>query len=173
MIPAVRWRRSAQAMVVVADIVLLLIVVAQRPGGLPFALPLFVGATAWALLRPGSSGSLTLVVVQVFTVGTSRTVPASVTDWAVAAVAAALVLVTHLALALLAAWPPGAALPRTTATRWGRQAGLLAAVGGVAALVGSFATATPVGWGPWVGALALLAVAGTTTLIWLGVARRR
>ncbi len=114
-----------------------------------------------------------LLGAQVLTVGVARAAPASVTDWAVAAVCAALVLGTHVLLALLAAWPPGAALPHATAARWARQTGVLAAAGMLAAMVGALAAATPVGWGPWLGALALAAVAGSATQVGLATRRRR
>ena len=136
MTPARRWRRAAAGIVVGLDVVLLVLGAAAIPGFTPYALPVLAGATVWGLLRPGGWGALALVLAQVLTVTVPRAAPESVTDWAVAAVAAAAVLLTHLVLALLAAFPPGAALPGATLRRWGRQAGLLATLGGVAAGVG-------------------------------------
>ncbi len=156
MIPARRWRRTAVGVVVAADVVLVLLGAAALPGFVPFAVPVLVGATVWGLLRPGGWGALALVVTQVLAVGIPRAAPESLPDWALAAVAAAAVLVTHLALALLAAFPPGAALPVPTLRRWARQAGLLGTLGGVAAGVGLLAGSTPAAWGPWVLAAAFL-----------------
>ncbi len=165
MTPARRWRRAAAGIVVGLDVVLLVLGAAAIPGFTPYALPVLAGATVWGLLRPGGWGALALVLAQVLTVTVPRAAPESVTDWAVAAVAAAAVLLTHLVLALLAAFPPGAALPGATLRRWGRQAGLLATLGGVAAGVGALGTATPQAWGPWVLAAAFLLVAATAALV--------
>ncbi|KRE62427.1 hypothetical protein [Nostocoides sp. Soil756] len=172
MIPATTWRRLAAGAVVTTDVLVLLVAMAELPGALKIAGPLLVGATVWALLAPASWGALVLLALQALVLATSRTVPASVTDWSLAALGATLLLVTHLALSLLAAWPPGAALPGPTAARWARQTGVLATLGGIGAALGLAASRTPVGWGPWLGALALLAVAGTAFVL-RAVAGRR
>ncbi|PKW28037.1 hypothetical protein [Phycicoccus duodecadis] len=172
MIPATLWRRLARGTVVASDVLVLLVAMAELPGALKIAGPLLAGATVWALLAPASWGALVLLALQALVLATSRTVPASVTDWSLAALGATLLLVTHLALSLLAAWPPGAMLPRSTAARWARQTGVLAALGGGCAALGLLASRTPVGWGPWVGAVALLAVAGTAALLRAAAGRR-
>jgi hypothetical protein len=173
MIPATRWRRAAGGAVVAADLVLVLLGGAVLPGFVPYAVVLLAGATFWGLLRPGGWGGFALVLAQVLAIGVPRGVPATVGEWGVAVVSATAILLTHLALALLAAWPAGAALPRETAARWLRQGGglVLTAVG--AGALGVAGTSTPVAWGPWLLAVALVLLAAVGATLWAGAARRR
>lgn len=166
MTPARRWRRGAAGVVVAADLLLLLLAGLTEPRTpLALALPLAV-LTAWALRRPGGWGPLTLLVGQALTVGTSGVLALGVAGWALSAVAAALVLATHLTLALLAAFPPGAPLPRPTLRRWATQGGLLATGGAATALAGVLATRTPSSWGLLVLTLALAALTVLAAGVW-------
>ncbi|MBD3783377.1 MAG: hypothetical protein IE926_10555 [Micrococcales bacterium] len=166
MTPAARWRRAALGVVVGADVLVLLVAGVALPGLLPFLVPLLVVATAWALHRPAGWGALTLLVLQVVGVGVAREAPVSLTDWALAAVTGAAVVGTHLALSMLAAYPPGAALPDAAVRRWVTQGFVVATVGGIAAGIGVVGSSTPAGAGPWVLAAAFLLVAGTAALVW-------
>jgi hypothetical protein len=85
-------------------------------------------------------------------------------DWATAVLVAVAVLATHLALTLLAAWPPRAGLPRETATRTTTAFAALASVAVVAGFVGALASGTPVAWAAW---LVPAAVVALTVLLWL------
>ena len=156
------WRRTLVGTVLAADLVLLLVAVAALPAFLPLALGTLVVGTVWGLLRPGGWGGFALVVLQVLTVAVPGGVPRSLLDWALAAAAGSAVVLTHLALTMLASWPARADLPRATAARWGAQAAALvwAAIG--AALLGALASGTPLGWAPWLGAIGLVLIAATT-----------
>ena len=166
------WRAAAIGCVLAADLVVLLVCGARLPGFVPFALGLLAVATVWALARPAGSGALALVVVQVLCIGTVTGAPASTGGWALAAVAAAAVIVTHLALTLLGSWPRRADLPRETARRWVTQAAALVWVGITVAAVGAVAALTPQGWAPWLGAVALVLVAATTWQVRIATRRR-
>lgn len=172
MIPAERWRPPAVGIVVGAALLVVLVGAAVRPVSVLFAVPALLVSLWWALRRPGGWGALALLVVEVLLLAAFLDAPGSVTDWAVAALCGVALLGTHLALALLAAWPPRAALPAATARRWLLQGAVLAAAGGVAAFLGVLGSVTPVAWGPWVGAGALLAVGLVAVQVGL-VARRR
>ncbi|QKE85353.1 hypothetical protein [Arthrobacter sp. NEB 688] len=166
MTPARRWRRTATLLVVLADVLLLGLASLSTPvTALVLTLPL-AGLTWWGLRRPGRWGATLLVVAQVVVVGTSGAAPADIGGWAAAVLAAALVLATHLCLALLAAFPPGAGLPRATLRRWASQGGLLATAGAAAAVVGLLGSRTPSAWGTVVVTLALAGLAATAALAW-------
>lgn len=166
MTPAGRWRPVAVLGIVAADVLLLLLTALSLPRtAAVLAVPVAL-ATAWALRRPGRWGASILLLLQVLLVLVSGGPPADVGGWAAAAVAAALVLSTHLALALLAAFPPGAALPASTRRRWSVQGGLLAASGAAVALLGTLATNTPASWGLALVTLAVAALATTAALVW-------
>jgi len=155
------WHRLLTGAVVGADVVILLVAGAGVTGFLPFALGALALASWWALARPAGWGAFTLLVVQVLCAAVPGGAPATLVQWALAAAAGSAVILTHLALTLLGSWPARADLPRETALRWGGQAAALvwAAIG--AALLGALATATPLGWAPWIGAVGLGLVAGT------------
>ncbi|MBR7742843.1 hypothetical protein KC207_05995 [Phycicoccus sp. BSK3Z-2] len=171
MIPARRWRPTTWAAVGGAD---LLVVLLAAPGSTGLVLTLVVLAlvvlTGWALWRPGGWGALALVVAQVWAAVATRPAPVTPVEWALVVAVATGVLVTHLSLALLAAWPPGAGLPRPTAARWGRQVGALALGGGLAAVVAAVASSTPLGWEVRLGAVAVLLLGVVT--VQLAVAAR-
>ena len=173
MIPATRWRRVAQGVVVAATVLVALSGAALHPELLPLAAGPLALATWWAVRRPGGWGPLALLVVDVFHLAVTRGAPETVTDWALAAVCGAALLATQLACALLAAWPPRAALPTATARRWLTQGGVLAAATGAAAVVGVLGTATPVSWRPWVGAAALGLVGVVAVQVNAATRRRR
>lgn len=156
------WRRALVALVLAADVVVLLVAVAALPPFLPFALGALLVGTVWGLRRPGGWGGFALVVLQVLCVGVPGGVPTSLLGWALAAAAGSAVILTHLALTLLASWPARADLPRATAQRWGAQAAALVWVAIGAALLGALASGTPLGWAPWLGAIGLALVAATT-----------
>jgi hypothetical protein len=155
------WRRALVGTVLGADLVVVLVAGAHLPGFVPFAVGALVVGTLWALARPGGWGAFALIVIQVLTVGVPGGVPTSLTDWAMAAAAGAAVILTHLALTLLGSWPARADLPRATALRWGAQAAALVWTAIGAALLGALASGTPLGWAPWLGAVALGLMAGT------------
>ena len=159
MIPARTWRSAAVGTVLVADLVVLLVAGAGIPGFVVVALAVLAVTTAWALARPGGWGALALLLTQVLCVAVPGAVPGDVLDWALAAASAAAVLCTHVALTLLGSWPARADLPLETARRWGLQTASLLWAGIAAAAVGALATLTPMGWAPWLGALALGLVA--------------
>lgn len=156
------WRRSLVGIVLAADVVVLLVAVAALPGFLPFALGTLLVGTVWGLARPGGWGAFALLVAQVLCVGVPGGVPRSLLDWALAAAAGSAVVLTHLALTMLATWPARADLPRATALRWGSQAAAMVWVAIGAALLGALASGTPLGWAPWLAALGLGLVAATT-----------
>jgi hypothetical protein len=157
------WRSAVVAAVLGADLVVLLVAGSVLPGFVPFALGALALATLWAVRRPSGWGAFTLLVVQVLVAAVPGATPGSLLDWAFTAAAAASVVVTHLALAMLGSWPRRVDLPRATATRWAAHAAYLVWAGIAAAGVGALATATPMSWGPWLGAVALLFVAA---VIW-------
>lgn len=157
------WRRTAVGAVLAADLVVAFVAGAGVPGFLPIALGVLVLSTAWALAQPGGWGAFALLLAQVLCVAVPGRVPATALDWALAAASAAAVVTTHLALTLLGSWPPRADLSLDTARRWVVQAASLVWAGIAAAAVGAVATLTPMGWGPWLGALALGFVAA---LVW-------
>lgn len=166
MTPARRWRPFSALLVVVADLLLLGLAALSTPvTAAVLALPL-AGLTWWGLRRPGRWGATLLLVGQVVVVGMSGVTPTDVGGWAAAVLVATLVLTTHLCLSLLAAFPPGAGLPRATQTRWATQGGLLATAGAGAALVGLLGTRTPSAWGTAVVTLALAGLAATAVLAW-------
>lgn len=158
------WRRAAVGVVVAADVVVILAGGATLITFVPFAAGALLLCTLLALRRPGGHAASVLLLVQVLAATVPARVPDEVLDWALAAAVGAAVVSTHLALALLAAWPVRAVLPRATLARWGGQAAVLALVGIGGALLGLAATVTPMGWGPWMAplALGLLAVLGFT-----------
>jgi hypothetical protein len=157
---------------VAADLVLVLLGGAVLPGFVPYAALLLAGATFWGLMRPGGWGGFALVLAQILAVGIPRGVPETVGEWGVAVVSAAAILVTHLSLALLAAWPAGAALPRESAARWLRQGGWLVLTAVGAGGLGVAGTSTPISWGPWLLAVALVVLAGVGATLWAGATRR-
>jgi hypothetical protein len=164
------WRRAMVGTVLVADLVVLLVAGAVLPGFVPLALGVLVVTTWWALARPAGWGAFALVVVQVLCATVPGGRPSSLVDWALAAAAGSAVVLTHLALTLLASWPRRADLPRATVLRWGGQAAALVWTAIGAALLGALATTTPLGWAPWIGAAGLGLVAGT---VWQVRARTR
>ncbi|GAA4407941.1 hypothetical protein GCM10023168_24610 [Fodinibacter luteus] len=170
MIPHRTWRAAVVAAVAGADLVVLLVAGTSLPGFLPFLLPVLAVATLWAVARPSGWGPFALVVVQVLGVGATGSPLDTVAGWALAAAAGAAVVVTHLALTLLGSWPRRADLPHGTARRWSLQAAALVWVAVAAAGAGALAAATPQGWAPWLGAVALALVAG---LLWQLRARTR
>lgn len=155
------WRRAMVGTVVVADLVILLVGGAGLPGFVPFALGALALSTWWALARPAGWGAFALLVVQVLCATVPAGAPTTPVQWALAAAAGAAVVLTHLALTLLGSWPVRADLPREMALRWGGQAAALVWTAIGAALLGALATTTPLGWAPWLGAIALGLVAGT------------
>lgn len=157
------WYRATLVAVVAADVVVVLVAGAALPGFLPIAVVVLVVATPLGLLRPGGWAALVLLLCQVLCVSVPGGPPESALDWALAAASAAAVVVTHLALSLRASWPRRADLPRETVTRWARHTAYLVWVGIAAAAVGAVGTLTPMTFGPWLGALALLLVGG---LVW-------
>jgi len=155
------WRRAMVGTVLVADVVIVLVGGAGLTGFVPFALGALALATWWALVRPGGWGPFALVAVQVLCATVPAVTPTTLVQWALAAAAGSAVVLTHLALTLLGSWPARADLPRATALRWGGQAAALVWTAIGAALLGALATSTPLGWAPWIGAIALGLVAGT------------
>ena len=101
------------------------------------------------------------MVIQVLCATVPGGAPTTLVQWALAAAAGSAVILTHLALTLLASWPARADLPRATALRWGGQAAALVWVAIGAALLGALATTTPLGWAPWIAAIGLGLIAGT------------
>ncbi|MGG5260892.1 hypothetical protein [Phycicoccus avicenniae] len=173
MTPARRWRRGAVGVVVAADVLMLLLAALTQPWtGVVLALPL-AALTFWALRAPAGWGALLLLVGQVLTVGLSGILALGLAGWALAAVAGLLLLVTHLALALLAAFPPGAGLPSATLRRWAGQAAVLAAGGAAVAVAGFVATRSPTSWGLPVLAAATVALAALAALTWRSTRRAR
>jgi hypothetical protein len=166
------WRGAAVGVVVAADVAVVLAGGSGVPGFIPFSAAAVVVATLAALRRPGGWGALLLLVVQVLAATVLWDVPNDVLDWSLAAAASVAVVGTHLALALLAAWPVRADLPRATVTRWLQQGAVLTLLGVVAALVGALASRTPVGWGPFVGMLALALLAALAWTVRLATRRR-
>ena len=165
------WRAGALGAVLGADLLVVLVGGSAVPSFVPFLLVALAGATLWALARPSGWGPLALLLVQVLGLGVSTADPRTVIAWVLTAASAAAVLVTHLALTLLASWPRRVDLPRETARRWVLQTAALVWVAIAAAGVGIASTTTPQGWAPWVGALALGLVA---VLAWqLRAATRR
>ena len=153
------WRGAALAVVVAAGVTVVLAGAADLPGFIPYSALVVLLATLWAVRRPGGWGALALLVAQVLAATVPWAAPTSLVDWALAAAAATAVVTTHLSLALLAAWPVRAELPRPTLDRWVGQGAVLVLVGLGAALAGGLASRTPVSWGPFVGTLALLLLA--------------
>jgi hypothetical protein len=160
MIPSRVWRRAMVATIVLADLVILLVAAVGVAAFVPFAAVVLALGTWWALVRPGGWGAFTLVVLQVLCATVPGGAPQSWAQWGLAAAAGCAVLLTHLALTLLGSWPVRAALPRETALRWGGQAAALVWTAIGAALLGALATATPLGWAPWIGAVGLALIAG-------------
>ena len=165
------WRRTVVATVLGADVVVLLVSGASLPGFIPFALVVLAAGTLWALARPSGWGAFTLVLLQVGCVGVPGASPQTVVEWLLAAAAGAAVVLTHLALTLLASWPVRADLPRATAVRWVGHAAALVWVAIGAALLGAVASATPLGWAPWIAAACLALVAGTVWQLRVGTRR--
>ncbi len=164
MIPATRWRRLAFSVVVLADLLVVLVLALAGPDVLPLAVPLLVVFTARAVFAPEGWAPHLLVLAQVGSYAMVSSTPAAVLDWAVVVLTALAVLATHLALSLLAAWPPRAALPSATA---GRTATAFASLGGLAVaggLAGALAGRTPDTWAGW---LVPAAVAATAGLLWV------
>ncbi len=165
MIPATRWRRLALSVVVVAGVVVSLVVALTSPDVLLIAAPLLVGLTARSVFVPEGWASHGVVLTQVgayaFAVDGTRTG----FDWAAAVLVALAVLATHLSFALLAAWPPRAALPRQTAARTTTAFGVLGSLAVLAGLVGFVATSTPDTWAAWLVPAATLAMAGLLLLL--------
>ncbi len=161
MIPHRTWRRAMVGTVVLADAVILLVAAVWAASFVPFAVVVLAPGTWWALARPGGWGAFALVVLQVLCVTVPAGTPTGWLQWALAAAAGSAVVLTHLALTLLGSWPVRAALPRETALRWAGQAAALVWTAIGAALLGALATTTPLGWAPWIGAVALGLVAGT------------
>ncbi|WP_377643607.1 hypothetical protein [Oryzobacter terrae] len=171
-VPSRVWRGAATGVVVLAGVAVVLAGGSSIAAFVPFSGGAVLVATIWALRRPGGWGPTALLVVQLLAATVPWGVPDSALDWALAAAAATAVLATHLSLALLAAWPVRADLPRATLARWVGQGAALTLVGVVAALGGALATRTPVSWGPVVGTLALVALSALAWTVSL-TARRR
>ncbi len=171
-VPSRVWRGTATGVVVLAGVVVVLAGGSSIAAFVPFSGGAVLVATVWALRRPGGWGALALLVVQILAATVPWGVPDSALDWALAAAAATAVLATHLCLALLAAWPVRADLPRATLVRWVGQGAVLTLVGVAAALGGALATRTPVSWGPVVATLALLALSALAWTVSLAARRR-
>jgi hypothetical protein len=154
------WRAGAVALVLAADLVVLLVAGSALPTFVLVLLGPLGAATAWALLRPLGWGPLALLVLQVLALAAPTTGPRSTLSWVLTVASATAVLVTHLALALLGSWPRRADLPRETVRRWLWQGAALVWVAVAAAGTGLLASSSPQGWAPWVGAVALTLVAG-------------
>lgn len=165
------WRRAMVATVVGADVVVLLVSGAALPGFVPFALVALLAGTLWALARPSGWAAFTLVLLQVGCIGIPGARPESALAWLLAAAAGAAVVLTHLALTLLASWPVRVDLPRATVVRWAGQAAALVWTAIGAALLGALATSTPLGWAPWLGAAGLALVAATVWQVRAGTRR--
>lgn len=166
MTPARRWRRAAAGVVLAADVLLLLTAAVTAPvPALALVVPL-AAVTLWALRGPAGWGAVWLLAGQVLTVGLSGVLALGPGGWALAALSGLLVLATHLSLALLAAFPPGAGLPAATLRRWAGQGALLGAGGGGTALAGFVATGSPTTWGLPVVTAATLALAALAALAW-------
>jgi hypothetical protein len=163
-IAATRWRRLVLAVVALADVVVTLVVAVGSPDILIVVVPLLLALTVRAAFVPEGWAPHGLVLAQAgsyaMAVGAVRTG----VDWAAAVLVALAVLATHLGLALLAAWPPRAALPRETANRTATAFGALGSVAVLAGVVGALATATPVAWAAW---LVPAAVAALAVVLWL------
>ncbi|WP_392545072.1 hypothetical protein [Oryzobacter telluris] len=166
------WRGAAVGVVAAGGVTVVLAGAADLPGFIPYSAIAVLLATLWAVRRPGGWGAFALLVVQVLAATVPWAVPTSLVDWALAAAAATAVVTTHLSLALLAAWPVRAELPRASLDRWVRQGAVLVLVGVVAALVGALASRTPISWGPFVGTLALLLLAALAWTVRLATRRR-
>ncbi len=171
-VPSRVWRGAAVGVVVAADATVVLAGGSSLPGFIPFSGAVVLVATLAALRRPGGFGALGLLVVQVLAATVPWEVPSDLLDWALAAAASAAVLATHLSLALLAAWPVRADLPRATLARWLQQGAALTLLGVLAALAAALASRTPLGWGPFVGTTALVLLAALAWTVRLATRRR-
>lgn len=164
MIPATRWRRLALAGVAAADLLVVLVVAVSSPDILLVVVPLLVALTVRAGFAPEGWAPHGLVLAQVGSYAAAVELTRTGVEWASAVLVAVAVLASHLALTLLAAWPPRAGLPRDTANRTTTAFAALASVAVVAGLVGALASGTPVTWAAW---LVPVAVAGLAGLLWL------
>ena len=170
-IPSRRWRRTVAGVVCLAGAVAVLAGGSATVGVIAFTAVPVALVTVWALRAPAGWGALTLVVVQALAALVPWGVPRTVVDWALAAAVGCAVLATHLCLSLLAAWPVRADLPRPTAARWMRQGAVLSLLTVLGAALGLIASTTPVAWGPFLAAGALLVLAA---LAWaVRIATRR
>ena len=117
MIPASRWRRLALAGVSAADVLVVLVVAVSSPDILLVVVPLLVALTVRAGFAPEGWAPHGLVLAQVGSYAAAVELTRTGVEWASAVLVAVAVLASHLALTLLAAWPPRAGLPRDTANR--------------------------------------------------------
>lgn len=163
MIPATRWRRLALGVVVTADVLVTLVVAVSSPDILVVVVPLLLGLTVRGAFVPEGWAPHGLVLSQAGSYAMAVDVTRTGVDWASAVLVALAVLASHLALTLLAAWPPRAALPHATANRTVTAFAALGSVAVVAGLVGALATGTPVSWAAW---LVPAAVVGLAGLLW-------
>ncbi len=163
MIPARRWRGLALTAVVAADVVVGLVAALTSPDVLLIAVPLLVALTGRAAFAPEGWAPHLLVLTQVGAYAMATTTPGSAVEWAVAVLTALCVLATHLAFALLAAWPPRAPLPSDTAARTATAFASLGAVAALGGTVGGLVQATPDVWAAWLVPLAVLALGA---LLW-------
>ncbi len=165
MIPATRWRRTAVAVVAVAGVAVSLVVALTSPDVLLIAAPLLVGLTARSVFAPEGWAPHGVVLTQVGAYAMAIDGTRTVFDFAAAVLVALAVLATHLSLALLAAWPPRAALPRETAARTTTAFGVLGSLAVLAGLVGVLASSSPDAWAAWLVPAATLAMAGLLVLL--------
>ncbi len=163
MIPSRRWRTLALTAVLVADLVVALVVALASPDILVLVVPLLLAFTARASFAPEGWAPHLLVLTQLGSYAMAVTAPASGLEWVVAVLTGLCVLATHLALALLAAWPPRAPLPRTTAARTATAFGSLGALTAAGGIVAALVQSTPDSWAAW---LVPLAVIGLALLLW-------
>jgi hypothetical protein len=163
-IPATRWRRLVLAVVVAADVLVTLVVAVNSPDILVVVVPLLLVLTVRGALVPEGWAPHGLVLTQVGSYAMAVDTVRTGVDWAAAVLVALAVLATHLGLALRAAWPPRAALPRETANRTTTAFGVLGSVAVVAGLVGALAARTPETWAAW---LVPAAVVGLAGLLWV------
>lgn len=164
MIPATRWRRLALAVVVAADALVTLVVAVSSPDILLVVVPLLLVLTVRGAFVPEGWAPHGLLLAQVGSYAMAVDATRTGVDWATGVLVALAVLASHLALTLLAAWPPRAGLPRETANRTTTAFAALGSVAVVAGVVGALATGTPVSWAAW---LVPAAVAGLAVLLWL------
>jgi hypothetical protein len=177
MIPARRWRGLALGVTAAADAVVVLAVALSTPNLLVFVVLILLALTVRAAFVPEGWAPHGLVFAQIGSYAMAVSAPDDGLGWALAVLTALAVVATHLALTLMAAWPPRAGLPAETASRTATAFAVLGTLAVAAGIVGGLAQATPDSWAAW---LVPVGVAALAILLWMlrgpylrGVLRRR